>query len=101
MQKVAIVGTTSWGMTLAGLLIAKKLEVRLWARTQQEADNLSKHGPDPTRFPEISLPPNTVITSDAAAAMGKTSAVIMAVPSQSMRQNLAKIVLRLSRRPGS
>jgi glycerol-3-phosphate dehydrogenase (NAD(P)+) len=97
MQKIAIVGTTSWGMTLAGLLIEKKLEVRLWARTEQEADDLRKHGPDPARFPEVSLPANTIITSDAAAAMEKTGAVIMAVPSQTMRQNVTNIAGYLTR----
>jgi glycerol-3-phosphate dehydrogenase (NAD(P)+) len=97
MQKIAIVGTTSWGMTLAGLLIEKKLEVRLWARTEQEADDLRKHGPDPARFPEVSLPANTIITSDATAAMEKTGAVIMAVPSQTMRQNVTNIAGYLTR----
>ena len=33
MQKIAIIGTTSWGITLGILLANKGLEVRLWART--------------------------------------------------------------------
>lgn len=97
MQKIAIVGTTSWGMTLACLLANKGSEVRLWARTQPEADSLLKNGPDPARFPEITLPPEIMITSDAAAAMAKTSAVILVVPSPTMRQNIAQVARYLTR----
>ncbi len=97
MQKIAIVGTTSWGMTLACLLANKGLEVRLWARTQPEADSLRKNGPDPARFPEITLSPEIVITSDAAAAMDKVSAVLMVVPSQTMRQNISQVAGYLTR----
>jgi glycerol-3-phosphate dehydrogenase (NAD(P)+) len=97
MQKIAIVGTTSWGMTLSSILVNKGLEVRLWARTEPEADSLRKNGPDPARFPEISLPPGIVITSNAAAAMDKASAVIMVVPSPTMRQNISQVASYLTR----
>ena len=46
MPKVAIIGTTAWGMTLGVVLANKGLDVRLWARTEEEAERLRKKGPD-------------------------------------------------------
>ncbi len=97
MQKIAIVGTTNWGMTLASLLANKGIDVRLWARTESEANDLRKNGPDPARYPEIKLPPGITITADAAAAMNKVSAVILVVPSQTMRQNISQVAGYLTR----
>jgi glycerol-3-phosphate dehydrogenase (NAD(P)+) len=91
MQKIAIVGTTGWGMTLASLLSNKGLEVRLWARTVAEADSLRKNGPDPARYPDIILPEKIVITPDAGRALDRVSAVILVVPAPSMRQNISQI----------
>ena len=44
MPKVAIIGTTIWGSTLGVALARKGVQVRLWARTEREADELKKAG---------------------------------------------------------
>lgn len=97
MQKIAIIGTTSWGITLGLLLANKELEVRLWARTEREANKLRKKGPDPDRFPDINLPPQLIITSQIAEVLDKVSAVIMAVPSPTMRQNISQVESHLTK----
>ena len=45
MPKIAIVGTTAWGITLGVVLARKGLQVRLWARTEQEVTALRDPGP--------------------------------------------------------
>ncbi len=45
MQKIAIVGTTTWGITLGTLLSNKAMDVFLWARTEKEAASLRKTAP--------------------------------------------------------
>jgi glycerol-3-phosphate dehydrogenase (NAD(P)+) len=98
MQKVAVIGTTNWGITLGLLLCGKGVEVRLWARTEKEAVRLKKKGPDPERFPDdITLPPEMIITSNIAEAMEDVAAVIMAVPSATMRQNILQMESHLTR----
>lgn len=97
MQKIAIIGTTSWGITLGLLLAAKEMEVRLWARTEREANKLRKKGPDPVRFPDVTLPPGMVVTSHIAEALDDASAVVMAVPSPTMRQNISLVEKYLTR----
>jgi glycerol-3-phosphate dehydrogenase (NAD(P)+) len=88
MPKVAIVGTTSWGITLGIVLAHKGLDVRLWARTEEEAERLRKKGPDSRQMQGVTLPPQISITSSAREALFRVAAVILAVPSQTMRQNI-------------
>jgi glycerol-3-phosphate dehydrogenase (NAD(P)+) len=97
MQKVAIIGTTSWGITLGLLLANKGLEVRLWARTEKEANKIRKKGPDPNRFPDVTLPPQLIITSQIGDALDDANAVILAVPSPTMRQNISQVESHLAK----
>ncbi len=86
MQKVAVIGTTSWGITLAMLLHHNGSEVRLWARTLQEANQLKKKGSD--RFPGLIIPKEIIITHKMNVALKGVDAVILAVPSATMRTNI-------------
>jgi len=86
MPKIAVIGTTSWGITLAMLLANKKYKVSLWARTGREASKLINK-PESFVFAKIDFPTNLNITSSAESAIKGAAAVILAVPSQSMRQN--------------
>ena len=88
MLKVAIIGTTIWGTTLGVILAQKGVQVRLWARTEQEAAELKNNGPDPDSSPDIALPPQLLITHDLEEAFDEARAVLMVVPSQAMRQNI-------------
>ena len=95
MQKIAIIGTTSWGITLSTLLCTKGLEVRLWARTQREATKIRKKGTD--RFPDITIPKNINITSQMDEAMDNVAAVLLPVPSSTMRQNISAVASHLTK----
>jgi len=97
MQKIAIIGTTSWGITLGLLLATKGLEIRVWARTAREAEKIINDGPDPKRFPGITLPPQIMITSQMDEALEDASAVIMAIPSATMRQNITQVESHLTK----
>jgi len=97
MQKIAVIGTTTWGITLAILLANKGIEVRLWARTQKEANKIRKKGFDSTRLPGVILPEQIVITSKMGEALDDVSAVILAVPSATMRQNISQAASHLTK----
>jgi glycerol-3-phosphate dehydrogenase (NAD(P)+) len=87
MPKIAIIGTTTWGITLGVVLAHKGLEVRLWARTEQEATELRNAGPTLTLPPNIGFPSHLSITSSLSESLADIEAVILAVPSQTMRHN--------------
>jgi glycerol-3-phosphate dehydrogenase (NAD(P)+) len=98
MPKVVIIGTTSWGMTLGVVLAHKKVDVRLWARTEREAISLRNTTLGPALPPGVDFPPEHMsVTSSLAEAMTHADAVIIAVPSQSMRQNVNLIAGYLKR----
>ena len=91
MPKVAIIGTTTWGLTLGAVLALKRVEVRLWARTEQEATELRDARYHSPSLSGIILPPRLSITSSLGEALADVKAVILAVPSQRMRQNIKAI----------
>jgi glycerol-3-phosphate dehydrogenase (NAD(P)+) len=97
MQKIAIIGTTSWGITLGLTLANKGLEIRLWARTKREANTFRNKGPNKAQFPDITFPPQISITSHMDEAMEDVNAVILAVPSPTMRQNISQVESHLTK----
>jgi len=76
-------------------LAVKRAEVRLWARTEEEVARLLNAEFPSESFAGISLPPSLVITSSLEEALAEAKAVIMAVPSQSMRSNIKAVAPHL------
>lgn len=91
MSKIAIIGTTTWGKTLGVVLANKGLEVNLCARTEQEAIKLRDEGPNPDLIPGTNFPTRLSITSILNEALAEAKAVILAVPSQTMRENIRPV----------
>lgn len=88
MPKIAIIGTTSWGITLGMVLARNGVDISLWARTEREAVQLAKAGPNPVLANGACFPPELSITSSLKEALTKARAVLLVVPSQSMRWNM-------------
>ncbi|MAF85514.1 MAG: glycerol-3-phosphate dehydrogenase [Dehalococcoidales bacterium] len=89
MSKIAIIGTTTWGVTLGVVLANKGIQVRLWARTEKEAAKLRNGGSHPALVNGIPFPSEKLlVTSSLGEALDGVKMVIVAVPSQSMRQNI-------------
>lgn len=78
MAKATIIGNTTWGNTLATLLSSKGVTVKLWARSEAEAEELQQrtHSYSSTSYIED--------------ALRETDLVIWAVPSQKLRQNVGQ-----------
>ena len=97
MPKIAIIGTTIWGITLGVVLAHKGLQVRLWARTEREATELRNVRPNPALLSGIIFPPQLSITSSLSEALADVKAIILAVPSQTMRHNIRLVASYLKR----
>ncbi len=91
MPKVSVVGTTSWGMTLAIVMAHKGLKVGLLARTEKEAVDLQSTGLRSSGFPINDISSNLTVTADPHEALADSKAVILGVPSQTMRENMRGI----------
>jgi len=90
-MKVCIVGTTSWGTTLAVMLARRDIEVALLARTGDEAERLGRDRENKDRLPGIAFPDSLLPTAGAGEALNGASLVILAVPSQEMRRNVGLV----------
>jgi glycerol-3-phosphate dehydrogenase (NAD(P)+) len=88
MSKVAVIGTTTWGITLGVVLARNEVGVRLWARTEKEATELRNSRYPSDMLSDVEFPPQLSITSSLGEAMDGAKAVILAVPSQRMRENI-------------
>lgn len=90
-DKVAVVGTTTWGTTLAIILALKNIPVTLLSRTAQEAAELDRCRRHPRFLPGIPFPADLAIASDAKQAIASAHLVIIAVPSDRFRLNVQRI----------
>ena len=97
MPKIAIIGTTSWGITLGMVLARNGTNISLWARTEQEAIELAKAGPNPLQTNGICFPKKLSITSSLEDALDKAKAVLLPVPSQTMRRNIKLVAKHISK----
>ncbi len=88
-MKACVIGTTTWGTTLAIVLGRKGCPVSLWARTAAEAAELDQSRTSAS-LPGIPFPPTLSVTDSLAGAAQGADLVVMAVPSQSMRQNIKR-----------
>ena len=64
-------------------------DVVLWARRDELAAAVNNTHENPDYLPGIRLPHNLSATADACAAVEGADFVVLAVPSQSLRENLA------------
>ncbi len=86
--KVAVIGTTIWGTTLAVVIARKGLPVALWARTAEEAVEMNAAGANEKRLSGIPFPPSLSVSADLAAVLDGAEVAIVAVPSQTVRANI-------------
>jgi glycerol-3-phosphate dehydrogenase (NAD(P)+) len=97
MPKITVVGTTAWGMTIGVILANKGTKVDLLARTQKEAVDLHNTGLKSEGFVLNDMPANFRVIEDPREALIDSKAVILAVPSQTMRTNVKIISKFLSK----
>jgi glycerol-3-phosphate dehydrogenase (NAD(P)+) len=88
-QRVAVLGAGSWGTTFAKVLTDAGRDVHLWARRPDVAEAINTHKVNPDYLPGIRLPEKLRCMVDPAAALAGVDAVLLAVPSQTLRDNLA------------
>lgn len=86
--RFAVFGSGSWGTTFAKVLADAGSEVTLWARRRELAEAIGERRENPDYLPGIRLPDRVVSTSDPRRALDGATAVVLAVPSQSLRHNL-------------
>lgn len=87
MTHVAVMGTGSWGTTFASVLADAGSSVMMWARRPEMAEQINE-GCNRDYMPGLELPASVRATTDPAGACDGADMVVLAVPSQTLRDNL-------------
>ncbi|MFC6288411.1 NAD(P)H-dependent glycerol-3-phosphate dehydrogenase [Nocardioides sp. GCM10027113] len=90
MGKVAVFSAGSWGTAFSIVLADAGNDVTLWARRPELAEAIAERHQNPDYQPGIELPQSVTGTSDVEKALHGADMVVLATPSQTLRQNLTE-----------
>ncbi|MDX6238282.1 MAG: glycerol-3-phosphate dehydrogenase [Kribbellaceae bacterium] len=88
MTKVAVFGAGSWGTAFATVLAQAGNRVSVWGRRESVCEAINSRHENPDYLPGLRLPDAITATHDPAEAAAGAEAIVLAVPSQSLRDNL-------------
>jgi glycerol-3-phosphate dehydrogenase (NAD(P)+) len=89
--RTAVLGAGSWGTAFAKVLADAGAEVTLWGRRPELTDLIQREHVNPEYLPDIALPEAIQATSDGEQALKDAEVVVLALPSQSLRQLLSQL----------
>lgn len=88
-MRAAVFGSGSWGTAFAAIMADAGCEVMLHGRRQELADSINADRVNADYLPDLVLPETIRATTDPAQAADGASIVVLAIPSQTLRGNLA------------
>ncbi|ARQ68279.1 NAD(P)H-dependent glycerol-3-phosphate dehydrogenase [Streptomyces marincola] len=89
MTRAAVYGTGSWGTAFAMVLADAGCDVTLWGRRPEPVEAVNTTRENPEYLPGVRLPAAVRATTDPAEAARGADFAVLAVPSQTLRGNLA------------
>jgi glycerol-3-phosphate dehydrogenase (NAD(P)+) len=87
--RAAVLGAGNWGTAFAKVLADAGGDVVLWARRPELAAAVRTRRENPEYLPGVPLPAALGATDDPVEALAGSEIVVLAVPSQTLRSNLA------------
>lgn len=88
MTRVAVMGCGSWGTTFAIVLADAGATVTMWGRRAEVCDEITGRHRNSGYLGDVPLPAGIRATTDPREALRGTRIVVLAVPSQSLRETL-------------
>lgn len=88
MAHIAVMGAGSWGTAFALVLADAGNDVRMWGRRAEVCDTINSSRQNVEYLPGIQLPDAISATPDPVEALAGAEVVVLAVPSQQLRDNL-------------
>jgi glycerol-3-phosphate dehydrogenase (NAD(P)+) len=90
MSKVAVFGAGSWGTAFSIVLSDAGNDVTIWGRREHVCTTINEKRENTDYLPGIELDRRITATHDPEEALSGAEAVVLAVPSQTLRQNLTE-----------
>ena len=88
MARVSVLGSGAWGTTLAQVLCDAGHEVLLWGRNSAVVEEINSTHTNTKFLPGISLPTALCATTQVEEAFAFGESLVLAIPAQSLRENL-------------
>lgn len=88
MTKVAVFGAGSWGTAFSIVLADAGNDVHIWGRREDVCEAINSKHENTEYLPGIELPETVSASHEPAEVLDGAEAVVLAVPSQSLRENL-------------
>ncbi len=90
-NKIAVIGDGGWGTTLAVHLAHKGFSVTLWSAFDSYAKQMQKTRENSRFLPNVPLPRSVSVTGNLCQSIKDANLIILATPSQYVRNILLKI----------
>lgn len=87
-MKVATFGAGSWGTASSMVLADAGCDVTVWARRNELCEAINRTSTNPDYLPGVALSDRLRATNDPAEAAAGADVIVLAVPSQTLRENL-------------
>ncbi|MBN1307325.1 MAG: NAD(P)-dependent glycerol-3-phosphate dehydrogenase [Chitinispirillaceae bacterium] len=96
-MRIGILGAGSWAIALA-VMLQKRGDhtIRMWEFNPHDAEMLREKREHPVKLPGIRIPDAIEIDNDIALTVAPAECVIGAVPSQTMRSTMKRLVASVS-----
>lgn len=88
MNRVAMMGSGSWGTAFAMVLAHAGRDVTIWSRDERTVEQITTIRQNRTYHPGVELPENITATLSAPDALSGADLVVLAIPAQAVRANL-------------
>ncbi len=90
MARVAVMGGGSFGTALGMISADAGGDVVVWTREPEAAESITRDHENPRFHPGLELPPAVWATTDPVRALERAEIVILAIPAQTLRENLER-----------
>ena len=88
MVRAAVLGAGCWGTTFAKVLVDAGGDVTLWGRRRDGVRAVAERHENADYLPGVPLPPVLRATTDPGEALAGAEIVVLALPAQTLRDNL-------------
>lgn len=89
MTKVAVMGSGSMGTAFAMIMADAGTEVSMWAREPEVVKDINQNHRNETFHPGVELPPSIYCSESPEEVMSGAEMVVLAIPAQTLRDNLS------------
>ena len=88
MKKIAILGSGAWGTTLGQVMVDSGQQVLIWGRNKKVVREINRRHSNRRFLKGIDLPKELKATTDIKAVLEFADVIVLAIPSQTLRENL-------------